>query len=104
MTYAPQPIDTSKVGIPAPLAALLERLAENAHDVWAVGRLREGWKYGPQREDQAKLHPCLVPYQDLPESEKEYDRRAASETLKAVLALGYRIEGPEEPARGTRSS
>jgi hypothetical protein len=71
---------------------LLERLAEHAHDVWALGRLREGWTLGPRRDDAARQSPCLVPYTDLPESEKDYDRRIVQETLKAVLALGYRIE------------
>jgi len=76
------------------LAALTERLAENAHDLWAAQRLRDGWTWGAQRDDKAKKHPCLVPYADLPDSEKEYDRQAAMGTLKAILALGYRIEKP----------
>jgi ryanodine receptor 2 len=69
---------------------LTERLAENAHDIWAQRRIAEGWTKGPKRDK--KEHPSLVPYKDLPESEKEYDRSAALETLKAMLALGYRIE------------
>lgn len=91
MNYQPKPIDTSKVELPQELAELQERLAENAHDVWARQRMAEGWSYGPQRNDAARQHPDLVPYQDLPESEKEYDRNAAMETLKAIIALGYRI-------------
>jgi hypothetical protein len=70
---------------------LTELLARNAHDVWARQRLADGWRFGARREDAKKEHPCLVPYEDLPESEKEYDRKAAMETLKAILALGYRI-------------
>ncbi|MEK7408111.1 MAG: RyR domain-containing protein [Acidobacteriota bacterium] len=92
MTYKPRPIDTSEVALPEELLALTERLAESAHDHWAQRRLAEGWTYGPRRDDAAKHHPDLVPYRELPESEKEYDRRAALETLKAILALGYRIE------------
>lgn len=92
MTYKPQPIDTSGVTLPEELLKLTERLAENAHDNWARQRIAEGWTYGPRRDDNAKEHPDLVPYRELPESEKEYDRRAAMETLKAILALGYRIE------------
>ena len=61
--------------MPAPLLDLTERLAENTHEVWAQRRLAEGWTYSPRRDDAAKLHPCLVPYADLPESEKDYDRR-----------------------------
>ncbi len=92
MTYKPQPIDTSEVALPEELLALTERLAESAHDHWAERRLAEGWTYGPRRDDAAKQHPDLVPYGELPESEKEYDRQAAMETLQAILALGYRIE------------
>ena len=91
-TYTPQPINTSAVALPESLQALQERLAENAHDVWATQRLAQGWTYGPSRNDATKQHPCLVSYEDLPESEKEYDRKTATETLKAIMALGYRIE------------
>jgi hypothetical protein len=71
---------------------LTERLAEHAHDIWAAQRLADGWRYGPERNDELKQHPCLVPYAELPESEKAYDRNAALETLKAIVALGYRID------------
>ena len=64
---------------------------KNAHDNWALQRINEGWTYGSARNDNTKKHPCLVPYEDLPDSEKEYDRKAAMETLKAIVALGYRI-------------
>jgi ryanodine receptor 2 len=87
----PQPIDTSRVRLPPEIAGLLEALARNAHDHWARQRLAEGWTYGPRRDDARKQHPCLVAYEDLPEEEKAYDRTTASETLKAIIALGYRI-------------
>ncbi len=94
MSYVPRPVDTSAVQLSGSLAALLERLAENAHDVWAAQRLAQGWTYGPARDDGAKTHPCLVPYDQLPESEKDYDRKAAGETLKALLQLGFTILEP----------
>jgi ryanodine receptor 2 len=93
-TYSPQPLDTSDVLLPDSLVTLLERLAENTHDVWAAQRIKEGWAYGPKRDDASKKHPCLVPYADLPESEKEYDRKIAGETLRAVMALGYSVSKP----------
>jgi len=89
--YTPSPIDTTGVELPAELDNLMERLAENTHDVWAVQRLSQGWTLGPNRDDAAKKHPCLVPYEQLPELEKEYDRKASAETLKAIVKLGYRI-------------
>ena len=95
MKYIPKPIDTASVTLPAEMDALMERLAENAHDTWAEQRLAEGWCFGPRRDDLKKEHPCLLPYEELPESEKEYDRSSVMETLKAILVLGYRIERTE---------
>lgn len=92
MTYRPQPIDTTAVTLDAGILALTERLARHAHDVWASERLRGGWTYGRQRNDACREHPSLVPYEQLSEAEKQLDRNAAIETLKAILALGYRIE------------
>lgn len=94
-TYEPQPINTSEVQPPPGLVALTEKLAENAHDHWAKQRMADGWTYGPERNDALKTNPCLVPYSELPDSEKEYDRRTAMETLKVVLALGYTIVDAE---------
>ena len=94
MSYRPSPIDTSAVSLDEKLEALTERLAEHAHDLWAIQRLTDGWSLGPARDDDRKLHPCLVPYEELPEREKQYDRVAVIGTLKAILALGYRIERP----------
>jgi ryanodine receptor 2 len=91
MTYRPQPIDSSHVQLPAAISELIEKLAENSHDVWANGRLHDGWSLGPKRDDTLKQHPSLVPYGELSESEKEYDRRVVIATLQAIMALGYRI-------------
>lgn len=90
--YIPQPIDTSDVNVSEDLQQLVEQLARNVHDIWAVGRLRDGWTYGPERNDTLKQHPCLVDYDDLPEGEKAYDRNTAIETLKLILKLGWRVE------------
>jgi hypothetical protein len=95
--YVPRPIDTTKVVLPAEVLALVERLAENTHDTWALRRLAEGWTYGPRRDDDRKQHPGLIPYTELSEGEKEYDRATAMQALKAVVALGYRIEQRAQP-------
>lgn len=89
--YTPEPIDTSDIVLPQELLDLTERVAENVHDVWAVGRLAEGWVYGELKDAEKKTTPLLVPYHDLPENEKEYDRKTALETLKLIIKLGYRI-------------
>jgi hypothetical protein len=92
--YHPSPLDTAAVRLPQEVVAVLERLARNAHEAWARERLADGWRWGPRRDELAKLHPSLVPYEDLPEEEKKYDRIAVGETLKALCALGFRILGP----------
>ena len=92
MTYSPKPIDVSQVALTQDILDLTEQLARNGHDIWAQKRLAEGWRVGPQRDEQRKQHPCLVAYEGLPESEKQYDRHMALATLQAIVALGYRIE------------
>lgn len=89
--YVPQPIDTNDVVLPKDLEQLVEKMSENVHDVWAETRIKQGWKYGEQRDDNKKTHPCLVPYKDLPEEEKEYDRNTSIGTLKLILKLGFKI-------------
>lgn len=89
--YIPNPIDTSDVELSDDLKQLVEQLARNVHDNWAIGRINEGWTYGPVRNDALKQHPCLVDYDDLSDSEKEYDRYTSMETLKAILKLGFTL-------------
>lgn len=91
--YTPNPADTSQIVLPEELVLLTEKIAENVHDIWAQGRIKEGWTYGKKRDDVKKQTPCLVPYAELPESEKEYDRNTAMETIKLILSLGYEIKG-----------
>lgn len=90
--YIPQPIDASNVQLPKELDVLVEAMAKNVHEVWAQTRISQGWTYGTERNDELKQHPCLVPYEDLPEEEREYDRNTAISTLKFIVANGYKIE------------
>jgi hypothetical protein len=89
--YQPRPIDTGHIQLPDEIRELLERIAENTHEVWSFQRLKEGWTYGTVRSDTNREHPCLVPYNELSESEKEYDRIISENVLKAVYAMGYEI-------------
>ena len=89
--YIPQPVDTASVELPSELMPLTEQMARNVHEVWARTRIGQGWTYGPVRDDERKQHPCLVPYEDLPESEKVYDRNTAMETLRLILKLGFSV-------------
>lgn len=89
--YTPQPVDTKDVVLPHELNELAELIAKNVHEVWSANRMREGWTYGPERNDAEKKHPCLVPYEELSEAEKEYDRSTSQETLKLITMLGFCI-------------
>lgn len=90
--YQPKPIDTSDVVLSEALNELLETLAFNTHEVWSQQRLKDGWRYGAERNDKEKLHPGLVPYEELTEVEKDYDRNTSREALKAIIAAGFTIE------------
>lgn len=89
--YTPKPVDTSDVILSHDLLSLTEKIAKNVHDVWAKARIDEGWKYGRIKDSSTKTNPCIVPYNELPDSEKEYDRNTALETLKLITKLGYKI-------------
>ena len=84
-------MDTSDVQLPQGLNELVEQMAKNVHEVWAQSRISQGWTYGPERSDALKHHPCLVPYEDLPEVEKAYDRDTALGTLRLICKLGFKI-------------
>lgn len=89
--YVPKPVDTTDIQLPQELNELVEKMAENVHEVWAQSRISQGWTYGPERNDALKHHPCLVPYNELPEVEKAYDRDTALGTLKLIAKLGFKI-------------
>ena len=89
--YTPQPIDTTDVKLPEELEQLVEQMSKNVHEVWAETRILQGWTYGEQRNDELKIHPCLVPYEELPEEEKEYDCNTAIGTLKLIMKLRFII-------------
>ena len=91
MDYNPQPVDTSDIQLPEELSELVEQMAKNVHEVWAQSRMEQGWEYGDERSDALKQHPCLVPYEELPEVEKAYDRDTALGTLKLICKLGFKI-------------
>lgn len=89
--YIPNPADTQNVVLPKELLPLIEEMAKNVHEVWSQNRMNDGWTYGLVHDYVGKKHPCLVPYEKLPESEKKYDRATSIETLKLILKLGFEI-------------
>ncbi|OQR87314.1 ryanodine-inositol 1,4,5-triphosphate receptor Ca2 channel (RIR-CaC) family protein [Achlya hypogyna] len=101
--YVPCPTDTSHIRLPNSVSRLTELLAQNAHEVWSEGRIGQGWKWGPARDNDKKLHPDLVPYEALTEEDKQYDRDTSMSALKVIQALGY-IMDPKTPSTAkTRS-
>lgn len=91
LNYIPKPIDTNDIRLSEELNNLVEQMAKNVHEVWAQTRISQGWKYGKERNDELKTHPCLIPYEELSEDEKEYDRNTSVETLKLISKLGFAI-------------
>lgn len=95
LQYRPSPINTDAIVMTKDLKLIVEKMAKNVHEVWAEARISQGWTYGEKRDDKKKTHPCLVPYEELPEEEKEYDRNTAISTLKFIMKLGYKITKEE---------
>lgn len=89
--YIPSPTDVEDIRLPDDLLQMTEEIAQNVHDVWAEGRLRDGWTYGPEKDAVLKKTPLLVPYEELPEREKDFDRSTALFTLRYVIKMGYSI-------------
>ena len=94
--YIPNPVDTGHILLPKELEYLVEEMAKNVHEVWSKTRIEQGWTYGEKRDDALKQHPCLVPYEELPEEEKVYDRNSSVETLKLIMKLGFKISKDEK--------
>lgn len=96
--YIPAPVDLSDVALPDELVSLTETIARNTHEVWSQKRMDEGWRYGKVRSDARKRHPNLVPYEQLSEADKDYDRATALGAIKLIVKLGYSIEPPRTEA------
>lgn len=90
--YRPSPVNVGDITLTDELLQMTEEVAANVHDVWAQGRIAEGWTYGPVRDAEKKTMPQLIPYEELPESEKEFDRNTALYTLRYVIKRGYTIQ------------
>ena len=90
--YIPSPIDLDSVELPPELMALADAISKNVHEVWASGRISEGWTWGPVRDDIKRETPCLVPYEELSDEEKAYDWNTAASTLKLIVSLGFEIK------------
>jgi hypothetical protein len=93
-TYDPHPEDVSGIRLPAAIQEVTEDIARQVHETWAQIRINEGWQYGPLRDDRLKETPCLVPYDELPEEEKLFDRETTVTVIKYLLSQGFEIRKP----------
>uniref|UniRef100_A0A452IME6 Ryanodine receptor 1 n=1 Tax=Gopherus agassizii TaxID=38772 RepID=A0A452IME6_9SAUR len=96
--FTPCPVDTQQIVLPPHLERIREKLAENIHELWALTRIEQGWTYGPIRDDNKRLHPCLLDFHSLPEPERNYNLQMSGETLKTLLALGCHVGMADEKA------
>ena len=97
--FVPHPVDTQGITLPSYVESIRDKLAENIHEVWATNKVEAGWSYGELRDDHNMLHPCLTTFDRLPISEKKYDMTLSIQTLKTIIALGYRISVDKPPQR-----
>lgn len=91
MSYIPKPMNTSDIFLSDDINNLAEQLAKNTHEVWSQGRLDDGWRWGKELNMDTKTHPSLIPYEDLSESEKDFDRRTSQEAIKFLIKSGYKV-------------
>lgn len=90
-TFRHEPLTTDHTTLCWEMMMLVDLLAENSHEVWADGYVKNGWKHGNYFDAAEKLHPSLKPYMTLDEQEKNLNREAVTSVLKACICLGYRV-------------
>lgn len=89
--YNPKPIDTSDVKLSNEISELIEDLSKNIHEVWAYQKVKDGWVYAPETDEEKKTHRCITQYENLSEKDKQYDRNTVTQTIKTLLYMGYKI-------------
>ncbi|XP_053094372.1 ryanodine receptor 2 isoform X8 [Pangasianodon hypophthalmus] len=94
--YKPAPMDLSHIKLASTQEAMVDRLAENAHNVWARDRIRQGWTYGIQQDVKNKRNPRLVPYALLDERTKKSNKDSLREAVRTLLGYGYNLEAPDQ--------
>uniref|UniRef100_A0A7M4FPQ6 Ryanodine receptor 3 n=1 Tax=Crocodylus porosus TaxID=8502 RepID=A0A7M4FPQ6_CROPO len=94
--FDPKPINTVNLALPEKLEYIVSKYAEHSHDKWAFDKTNSGWKYGVSLDENMKTHPLIRPFKTLTEKEKEIYRWPARESLKTMLAVGWRLERTKE--------
>ena len=94
--YKPAPLDLSHVRLTPAQTTLVDRLAENGHNVWARDRVAQGWSYSAVQDIPARRNPRLVPYRLLDEATKRSNRDSLCQAVRTLLGYGYNIEPPDQ--------
>uniref|UniRef100_A0A8K9UFG8 Ryanodine receptor 3 n=1 Tax=Oncorhynchus mykiss TaxID=8022 RepID=A0A8K9UFG8_ONCMY len=94
--YKPTPLDLSEEKLTAGHEVLVDKLAENAHNVWAKDRIKQGWTYGIQQDVKSRRNPRLVPYALLDERTKKSNRDSLREAIRTLVGYGYNIDPPDQ--------
>ncbi|KAJ0060966.1 hypothetical protein NL108_003272, partial [Boleophthalmus pectinirostris] len=94
--YKPAPLELSDLKLNAGQEFLVDKLAENAHNVWAKDRIKQGWTYGIQQDLKSRRNPRLVPYALLDERTKKSNRDSLREAIRTLVGYGYDIDPPDQ--------
>ncbi|XP_072301849.1 ryanodine receptor 3 isoform X1 [Eucyclogobius newberryi] len=94
--YKPAPLELSDIKLNAGQEFLVDKLAENAHNVWAKDRIKQGWTYGIQQDLKSRRNPRLVPYALLDERTKKSNRDSLREAIRTLVGYGYDIDPPDQ--------
>ncbi|KAK2531532.1 Ryr2 [Columba guinea] len=94
--YKPAPMDLSFIKLTPSQEAMVDKLAENAHNVWARDRIRQGWTYGIQQDVKNRRNPRLVPYALLDDRTKKSNKDSLREAVRTLLGYGYHLEAPDQ--------
>ncbi|XP_016377141.1 ryanodine receptor 2 [Sinocyclocheilus rhinocerous] len=94
--YKPAPMDLIHIKLASTQEAMVDKLAENAHNVWARDRIRQGWTYGVQQDIKSKRNPRLVPYVLLDERTKKSNKDSLREAVRTLLGYGFNLEAPDQ--------
>ncbi|XP_045393234.1 ryanodine receptor 2 isoform X3 [Lemur catta] len=98
--YKPAPMDLSFIKLTPSQEAMVDKLAENAHNVWARDRIRQGWTYGIQQDVKNRRNPRLVPYTLLDDRTKKSNKDSLREAVRTLLGYGYNLEAPDQDHAG----
>eukprot|EP00108_Taenia_solium_P001407 TsM_000688100 transcript=TsM_000688100 gene=TsM_000688100 len=91
-TFIPTPLVTSSIKLPAALSILVDQFAKHCHDSWAQELVDQGYVYGLTLDEARRTHPNIRSYHSLSQRDQMRYIQPVTETLRAMLALGWTID------------